>query len=398
MEYRFCLGNEFTAIRRLWSQSFGEEEPWTSWYFSNHYKATQTWIGVESGEVVAQVHMLPYLLFLRGAWRETVYFVGVCVEEKLRGKGIGRELLATAIAELRRKGTGISILQPRWPVFYRQLGWDFCYSRKKYSLPLSVVQQLLIEVAIGVSWTPDTLSPGIFADIYEKFVQERHGFAKRDKNDWQLLLADHRGDGGKTGLVSCDGKACAYVFYKVVGETLYLREMTWTDYEKVDPTLKHLLVQFEKKGLTQLEWDDPSNEPVSVLSAIANKEPFLMGRLTNVQVVLETMEYPPELSVNLVLELSDPLVEENQGRFLWQIEQGRGRLVKQSVSPIDPITDSLKTDLISIDIASISQLYFGQKSVREIIAQNSKNLIDQRNIAILDRIFPVCRNYISEYF
>jgi predicted acetyltransferase len=174
--------------------------------------------------------------------------------------------------------------------------------------------------------------------------------------------------------------------------------MAWTDHEKVDTTLKYLLVQAETMGTTQFEWDDPSGEPVSVLSMGSNNEPFLMGRLSNVQAVLEAMEYPPELSVNLAVQLSDPLMEANQGRFLWQISQGKSRLVRQGNPPDDPITDSLKSELISIDIATFSRVYFGQKSVREIVAEKNATSMDQEKLAIMERIFPVCRNYISEYF
>lgn len=138
MEYRFCRDADYPALRRLWGQCFGEEEPWTSWYFSHHYKAEHTWVGIKEGTVAAQAHLLPHRLYLRGAWRDAAYFVGVCVDEALRGSGYGRDIMSTALAELRRSGVNISILQPRWPEFYRPLGWDFCYSRRFYHLPLAV--------------------------------------------------------------------------------------------------------------------------------------------------------------------------------------------------------------------------------------------------------------------
>ncbi len=398
MEYRFGRENEFAAIRRLWGQCFGDEEPWTSWYFSHHYKAQQTWVGIDSGEVVAQAHLLPHRLFLRGAWRETAYFVGVCVEERLRGRGIGREVMATALAELRRTGIGISVLQPRWPNFYRQLGWDFCYSRQKYYLPMAVARLLLPETPAEISWDPDCFRLDTFAELYEAFMQGRHGYAKRDESAWRLLLADHRGDGGKTGVVFWAGQACAYVFYKAVGEILYIREMAWTGSRQVDSTLKCLLGEAEALGATQLEWDDPAGELVSVLFEDSRNEPFLMGRLSNIQTTLETMDYPPELSINLALELTDPLLESNQGRFLWQIDRGKSQLVRQADQSNALINGSVKAESISIDIAGISQLYFGQKSARDIMAEKTGISLDNGNLATLEKIFPVCRNYISEYF
>ena len=155
MKFRLSRETEYTAIRRLWDQAFGSEEPWTSWYFSQHYRPERTWVGVDQGKIVAQAHLLPHRLMLRGALRKAVYFVGVCVEEKLRGAGIGRELMATALAELKRTGVGFSILQPRWPVFYRKLGWDYGYSRQRYDLPLTEVAERLPAGVPDMEWKAD---------------------------------------------------------------------------------------------------------------------------------------------------------------------------------------------------------------------------------------------------
>ena len=103
MKFRLSRETEYAAIRRLWDQAFGSEEPWTSWYFSQHYRPDRTWVGVDQGKIVAQAHLLPHRLMLRGALRKAVYFVGVCVEEKLRGTGIGREMAARR-ARLKKEG------------------------------------------------------------------------------------------------------------------------------------------------------------------------------------------------------------------------------------------------------------------------------------------------------
>jgi len=195
MEFRLSREEEYAVVRRLWGQCFGDEEPWTSWYFSRHYRADQTWVGVQDGTVVAQAHLLPHRLMLRGAWRNAVYFVGVCVEETLRGTGIGRELQTTALAELKRTGVGLSILQPRWPAFYRKLGWDYCYSRQIYKMPTAGVKLLLPEVPPATRWIPDKAEIGELAALYESFVQARHGYALRERHDGEKLLADHCGNG-----------------------------------------------------------------------------------------------------------------------------------------------------------------------------------------------------------
>ena len=81
----------------------------------------------------------------------------------------------------------------------------------------------------AISWEPDSFRLETLAGLYAKFMQGRHGYADRSETDWRLLLKEHRGDGGKTGLIYQAGKAGAYVFYKAVGATLYIRELVWTE-------------------------------------------------------------------------------------------------------------------------------------------------------------------------
>jgi len=390
MEYRFSRDADYPALRRLWGQCFGEEEPWTSWYFSHHYKAEHTWVGVKDGAVAAQAHLLPHQLFLRGAWRDAVYFVGVCVDESLRGSGYGRDIMATALAELRRSGIGISILQPRWPDFYRPLGWDFCYSRRFYHLPLAVAEALLeTPPDPKLTWLPDCSDTAVLSVLYQKFVQPLHGYVCRTPLDWRRMLADHRGDGGKAGLLLKEAEPVGYVLYKIDGDLLRVRELIWLASTELDALWKFLLQQTEVCGVNRLEWEDPAEDSGTALFAASHSEPFLMGRLTDCQAVLTAMPYPDWLTANLAVELVDPIAPWNAGRFRWRISQGSG-----SWSAEAPIGEP---DLV-LNVALLSQLYFGQRPAAELLKADDGLRASERARDLLAAIFPAERNFISEYF
>jgi predicted acetyltransferase len=390
MEYRFCRDEEFPALRQLWVQCFGDEEPWTSWYFSHHYKAEHTWVGIKDGIVVAQAHLLPHRQFLRGAWRDTVYFVGVCVNETLRGCGYGRDIMATALAELQRTGVSISILQPRWPDFYRPLGWDYCYSRRFYHLPLAVAEVLLeTPPAPGLTWIADAGELDELSRLYERFVQPRHGYVCRNPLDWGRMLADHRGDGGRVGLLLDGAQPAGYVLYKMADDLLRVREMIWRDQTGLDSLWKLLLEQARTSGINRLEWEDPAEDPASAMFVASHSEPFLMGRLTDCQSVLTAMPYPDWLTANLAVELVDPIAPWNAGRFRWRISQGSG-----SWSAEAPIGEP---DLV-LNVALLSQLYFGQRPAAELFKAAEGFRAGERERDLLAAIFLACRNFISEYF
>jgi len=389
VQFRLCREAEYDQVRRLWGECFGNEEPWTSWYFSKHYQADHTWVGERDGEIIAQAHLLPHRLMVRGTWREAAFLVGVCVSEKMRGRGIGRELLSSALEELRRTGMKINILQPRWPEFYRQLGWEFCYDRQSYKLPVHVADLLLPDVAGAFFWEPDLADISVLSGLYCQFTLSRHGYARREEKDWEILLADHKGDSGRVGVVFRSEVPCAYVLYSMAGDLLRVRELVWTDTAAVDAIWKYLIGLSGPAALEKLEWLDPAGNPVSLLSSGSHPEPFLMGRMNDMQAILSEIDYPAEQAADIRINVSDPLISSNNGFFRWRISNGHGRLTPSRQT---------RTPAISIGIGQLSQLLFGYRTVQQLLEAGTASVSNVETIALLEQIFPVCRNYISEYF
>ena len=386
MKFRLCEESDYRPLRKLWGRCFGDEEPWTSWFFSEHYRVENTWVGEMDGVVMAQAHLLPHRLMLRGHWRETAFFVGVCVDEALRGKGYGRELMGTALEELRRRGVAISILQPRYPDFYRKLGWGFCYDRQAYRLPLSVASLLLPDPPADLECTEGGAEHLPF--LYEMFTRLRHGYTLRGREDWDILLKDHRGEGGSIAIARKEGKPCGYVLYNTTHGLLYIRELVWLESPVTDALLKYLAVRGKSFGLENMEWLDPAGDLVSVLSSVSEPEPFLMGRIHNLQAWAAEIEYPAELAADLEIRITDPLAAWNDGRFRWSIKDGRG-----CMSP-SAVTTAPELDM---GIDSLSQKYFGYRGAGG--PDPAADLImNEATAAMLEKLFPPCSNYISEYF
>lgn len=389
MKFRLSRETEYAAIRRLWDQAFGSEEPWTSWYFSQHYRPDRTWVGVDQGKIVAQAHLLPHRLMLRGALRRSVYFVGVCVEEKLRGTGIGRELMASALMELKRTGVGFSILQPRWPEFYQKLGWDYGYSRQRYDLSLAEAEERLPASGPALEWKADVQNCSVLMELYDFFTSSRHGFAARVQTDWKKILADHRGEGGRAGILIRDGQPVLYVLYHRLDTVLRVRELVWREPQYVDAVWKPLLAWGQSLGAETLTWDDPAGDPVSALFPGSRSEPFLMGRLTDIRSGLAILGYPADLSAEMTLSLQDPLAPWHEGTYSWSIQRGKGLL---RPAPVDAVAD------LSLGIGALTQLVFGERPARQILASDGAGNCREEHLDLLERMFPPCRNFISEYF
>ena len=114
-----------------------------------------------------------------------------------------------------------------------------------------------------------------------------------------------------------------------------------------------------------------------------------MGRITDIQTVLAELEYPTDLSMELDLTVTDSLTPWNEGAFHWSIRQGKSTLL--------PLPPGL-TPGPSVDIGAMSQVVFGERPAREILAARNGNRWSETDLAILEQAFPVCRNFISEYY
>ena len=88
------------------------------------------------------------------------------------------------------------------------------------------------------------------------------------------------------------------------------------------------------------------------------------------------------------MEVHDPLAPWNEGRFRWQIRQGKASWAADS-AVVEP-------DMI-LSVALLSQLYFGQRPAGELVAAAGLRL-GERERDLLTAVFPAGRNFISEYF
>ena len=101
------------------------------------------------------------------------------------------------------------------------------------------------------------------------------------------------------------------------------------------------------------------------------------------------MEYPAGLTENLTVEVVDPIAPWNHGRFRWQIGQGAASW---------SAAESGDEPDITLSVALLSQLYFGQRPAAELLKAADGFRAGERERNLLATIFPACRNFISEYF
>lgn len=83
--------------------------------------------------------------------------------------------------------------------------------------------------------------------------------------------------------------------------------------------------------------------------------PYIMTRITNVPEMLKLLR--SEQPLKAVLEIEDPIIEENQGRFLWSISPENSECVKLEKEDVKELP------FIRLKIAELTEFVFGKRAV-----------------------------------
>ena len=352
MEFRPACATDASELRQMWVKAFGDEQPWTDWFFAVHHRAENIWVGVSEGIPVAQAHLLPHVLRVRGIDFPVCYIVGVCVRESLRGSGVGKALMTSLMEEAGRRGFLAGILQPRYPEFYRKLGWNYFVDKRVFRAELPVkASRFNRREENSADCLPDQI---ILGDIYTKYTAGLHAYAVREARHWETLLAEHCGDGGKVFIYGGDTSPTAYALYHTKFGNLTAREVAYTDSEARDDLLFSLSDEATRIGSEWMEWTDPGEAPPFFQLRAFRQEPFLMARLT------------------------DPL-----------------KALKLCAPKLEATGSALE---MFFDETALTQLLFGYCSVTDLMADKRIRATHVLDAALWGNAFPAERNYTNEYF
>ncbi len=189
----YASAADTAAIIRLWKEAFGDDEPYTSWYFTNVFRPERTFCLYLDDQLVSVIQFAPYQLFLHGDTIPVAYLVGVCTDPPYQGQGYASTLMNWAIGQLRRDYQ-LLMLYTDIPAFYHPFGFTHCYQLHRYHLPAAATATL------PEKWRKGTLEPddiAIYQHIYQQMTADFDGYILRDTQNWHNYLADFLcGDGG----------------------------------------------------------------------------------------------------------------------------------------------------------------------------------------------------------
>lgn len=349
--------------KHLWHMCFPEDsESFIEYYYKEKTKDNEILVKKDNGLLISMVQYNPYAVKLRGRLWKLDYLVGVATEESRRREGHFRDVFVKMLHDEEAAGKPITYLVPVNPAVYAPMGFTFIGNVASYELTEEAKQTLTRTVCQD---TPEDC--GRAAVYMEQWLGARYEmYTRRDAAYVSRLIKELASENGTLEFLEQDGR--------LVGLDAY---WGWEVRE-------HRLLYAE-----------------DAYTVKTGEKPWNMARLTNIGALLAVFglkqaEHQEEEKrmLTLGIRMNDPILEMNNGEFVWTIGETGSSLKARKPEPdtcgcTENVSIWLETkpeELISwlFGCQKAEEIWGGQlenKGLAEILAQ-----VDTVNGVYLDEI------------
>jgi predicted acetyltransferase len=275
---------------------------------------------------VAGLSIIPMGHWFGGRSVPTAGITAVGVAPPQRGSGVGIAMLRAMLHELHEAGTPLSSLYPATTAFYRRAGYERAATRIIYEQPLAAIglrDHALEAVAV------DEAQHETIKRLYARQGAAGSSFIDRPAFYWDLFLKP-KGRTPHIYMALRDGEPEGYVafFQGSWGDPINVRDIVALT-PAAGRRLLTLLADHRSMQET-VRWPGGPIDPILFLMPEQKAKVFrsidLLLRIVDVPAALEARGYPAGVAAELHLEVADELLPWNNGRFVLEVADGRGRV------------------------------------------------------------------------
>ena len=349
--------------KHLWHMCFPEDsESFIEYYYKEKTKDNEILVKKDNGLLISMVQYNPYAVKLRGRLWKLDYLVGVATEESRRREGHFRDVFVKMLHDEEAAGKPITYLVPVNPAVYAPMGFTFIGNVASYELTEEAKKTLTRTVCQD---TPEDC--GRAAVYMEQWLGARYEmYTRRDAAYVSRLIKELASENGTLEFLEQDGR--------LVGLDAY---WGWEVRE-------HRLLYAE-----------------DAYTVKTGEKPWNMARLTNIGALLAAFglkqaeqQGEEKRMLTLGIRMNDPILEMNNGEFVWTIGETGSSLKARKTEPdtcgcTENVSIWLETkpeELVSwlFGCRKAEEIWGGQlenKGLAEILAQ-----VDTVNGVYLDEI------------
>ena len=356
-----------------------------------------TWGAFENGKLVSKITEIPYVMRFDGHDVKMSGIGGVATLPEYRKGGKVRQLFETMLADAYANGVVFSCLAPFSHQFYRRFGYELCCTRRELRIPVSELVKLKTCGAYTQIFPGDDTSD--LQTLHEAYISDINHAVRRgappDNNDWAYFTRlDPYNTGAFVYIWRDDaGVPRSYIKYqhRRVADVSEIdaREIVFIDREALYALLA--FVGSLSAEVKELFWVAPAFiEPSDFLDVawVAKQRliPQDMTRIVNLKTALELMRHP-DGEGSYVIETEDPIVAENNGRWLVEFGSGSSR-----------VTATQKGADLACELPALAQLVTGYRTLDNLMLTSRMRIEAHSNLHLLRNIFTQRPQHMTENF
>lgn len=311
----------------LWKSCFPEDtDRYLEYYYREKTKDNRILAKKEDGKIISMLHRNPYKVHMREKLWDVDYIVAVATEKNHRGRGHMREVLIKALRDMNLEGRPFTFLMPAAEAIYRPFDFRFIWRK-----PLLILKQGEPEGMKKIPVSEDDTDCQKAAELMEKWLAEHSQVYTCRDNSYVRRLSRE--------LASEDGEL--YFLRGNQGEDLGLLGLTGKDKKNQVLLYTEERLYEEKEGKTGI-----------------------MARITALGEFLTAFSLYAPGSLTLNLEVEDKLIPENEGSYLWTLDEQGSSL--ESTQPSWELQAAQRIWTLKTDIGDLASWLFGCKKPEDI--------------------------------
>ncbi|MCI8660242.1 MAG: GNAT family N-acetyltransferase [Lachnospiraceae bacterium] len=401
---RYLKNEEKQVCKELWEEAFPEDSrEFVAYYFEEKVRDNRILALFEEGEVqeedprkhvAAMIHLNPYSLMVRGFCWKVDYLVGVATCREKRHRGYMRSLLLQIMKDLRQEQMPFCFLMPADEAIYKPFGFTYIYRQEKFvkgtgwERAVSAEAEVLVRAA-EVGGKEAKTAPGgerdgaegklshqVLTDLekdsgtYQERLEitaswmnrwlERHYqvYARRDEAYVRRLVNELASEEGVLDLLFCKDEIVAM-------------ESWWGRGER-----EQRLIYGEEPYVKRI---DGAEKP-AIMARIISPEAFMP-----VIHLRDNAEWEDGCMIPLYIQ--DPLIEENDGLWLWHLNRETSWLQKQPEGKLPgqaKMGSGRILPLLTLKMEQLTEWLFGYQVPEE--ARPYEKMVETLQSVFLDEV------------
>ncbi|MCL2008664.1 MAG: GNAT family N-acetyltransferase [Treponema sp.] len=323
---------------------------------------------------------------------------GVATLPEARKGGCVKAIFEKLLPEAYDKGVVFSNLNPFSHAFYRKFGYEVCCFWRQITIPTREFSHLKLRGTFTQIFPGDDCSA--LNEVLKTYISDINHGIHRDHwpnmLGWKRVTRHDPYNKGRFFYLWQDenGRPGAYIDYQHFIENnehaMRVNELAFTSRDALYGVLS--LVSGLEAQIRKLRWFMPGFlEPTDFISEPRELEQKLllhddMSRIINVKVALEKMR-KPEGEGSFIVAVNDEWIKANTGTYL--IEYGLQGC---------KVTLTQKEPDIRCDIPALSQLVLGYRTLENSLRTRQTGIEVYGNREILDKVFTLRPQHLTEYF